>query len=90
MTKARSEISVCLSKFWVFKKQLRTALFAPFTLPRYNTPCLPPKAPHPPRQRMFFNFSSVLQSSQEERKNNINAKFWEVRKMEYWQCERGE
>ena len=53
MTKARSEISVCLSKFWVFKKQLRTALFAPFTLPRYNTPCLPPKAPHHPAKECF-------------------------------------
>ena len=32
----------------------------------------------------------VSDAPQEESKNNINAKFWEVSQMEYWQCERGE
>lgn len=36
------------------------------------------------------NFSSVLQSSQEESEKNTKAKFWEVNKMYYGQCERSE
>ena len=65
-------------------------------LSRYHDIIHLPPPPPPPRQfcesitSIAFNFSSVPQSFQEESENNTKAKFWEVNRMYYGQCERSE